>query len=70
MDNIIDWLPIIMATSVITALLVTVSLRSSDCRCEPQVIYVQTISDDARSSSTGCIPLVMLILFILLLLSL
>jgi len=70
MDNLIDWLPIIMATTLVTVLLVTAALRSQDCHREPQIIYVQTVSADARSSSTGCIPLVMLILFILLLLSL
>lgn len=70
MDRISDWLPVIMTTAVITALLVTTVLRSPNCHREPQIIYIQTIGDDTRGSSSGCLPLAILLLFILLLLTL
>jgi hypothetical protein len=70
MDGMSDWLPTIMVTAMVTVLLVTAALRSQDCHREPQIIYVQTVSTDARNSGTGCLPLATLILFVLLLLAL
>ncbi len=69
MERLSEWLPVIMTTAIVTTLLVVTVLRSLNCHREPQIIYIQTIDDDARGNGNGCLPLAILLLFILFLLT-